>query len=381
MLNDTFDPDNNNFDLIRLVAALIVTFGHTYALANNEQDPISAFLSYGFSGTLSVWAFLFISGFLIARSEQRSSTTDFVIARFVRIYPAFFAVIILETFLIIPIFYEKSLHEYFQHWALPHLLNVLVWPQNPGVPNVFTALPHPVVNGSLWTIPLELSFYMTYLIAVAVARAFRAAHLLLLAASIIGEITLNVMGIGYDSPQPTALNGISIYQYVVYSSYFFAGVCAWHYREYIRISAGWTAVAFFAAFAARNTPIAPFVLKFALPYLLLVIGTSGRLGTIIYKRFGDFSYGIYLVSYPITNSVVALTGQRLSSLVVFLISLLPIFALAFASWHLIEKRGKKLRGWLRAQLQQLGASRQSRLAVATTDEGSKMVPSDAGPKA
>jgi hypothetical protein len=62
-LNARFNPRENNFDLIRIVAALVVLFAHSYALAQKEYDPLSSFLSYGFSGTLAVFAFLIISGF------------------------------------------------------------------------------------------------------------------------------------------------------------------------------------------------------------------------------------------------------------------------------------------------------------------------------
>src|SRR5690349_20850650 len=100
MLKDRFDPNRNNFDLIRLLAALAVAFAHTYSL-RGRVDPITKFLSYDYLGTISVWIFLVISGFLVARSEERQTTTSFVISRFLRIYPAFALVIAIETFVVI----------------------------------------------------------------------------------------------------------------------------------------------------------------------------------------------------------------------------------------------------------------------------------------
>lgn len=142
-----FNPKANNFDLLRILAALVVAFGHSYALANKQFDPLSAFLSYGFSGTLAVWSFLIISGFLIARSEEFNSLTSFIASRFLRIYPAFFTIVVFESLVVAPFFYEGSVSEYFQYWFLFHMHNALIWPQNPGIPNVFTNLPFPSLTG------------------------------------------------------------------------------------------------------------------------------------------------------------------------------------------------------------------------------------------
>jgi len=142
-LQSRFDPRANNFDLVRLIAALVVVYGHSYALAENKYDPLSTFLSYGLCGALAVWSFLVISGFLIARSEEGSGLSAFVAARFLRIYPAFLIIVLVESFIIAPIFYEGPKSEYFQHWLTYHLHNALIWPQDPWSPTSSPDCPIP----------------------------------------------------------------------------------------------------------------------------------------------------------------------------------------------------------------------------------------------
>jgi len=87
-LQNRFDAGSNNFDAIRLVAALLVLFGHAYALTGMPTDPISSLVALGFIGTLAVAVFFVLSGFLIARSVERSTLSSYLAARMLRIIPA-----------------------------------------------------------------------------------------------------------------------------------------------------------------------------------------------------------------------------------------------------------------------------------------------------
>ena len=337
-LEARFNPRRNNFDLIRLIAALVVVFAHSYALAQKEYDPLSSFLSYGFSGTLAVWAFLIISGFLVARSRENNDLTSFVLARFLRIYPGFVLVTVVETFVIAPIFYDGKIYYYFANFAGAHLHNLLLWPQDYYIPNVFNKLPFGAMNGSLWTIPLELSFYVVLVVLIFIAN-FKMPYLyaLVFFASLAGQVALFYLNSTYASSTLNLLNGISAFQFITYSSYFLVGVCAWKYRELIHMNLGGLVIAFSSMLAARNSYFAPLAVTFCLPYIILYIAVSGSFGTAMAQRIGDLSYGTYLFAYPITNCVVSLTKQRLPSLAVFLITCPVILSVAWLSWRFVEK--------------------------------------------
>ena len=56
------DRDRNNFDLIRLFAALAVIFGHSFYLfpTGGHAEPVTRLIEKNFSGTLAVGTFFLI---------------------------------------------------------------------------------------------------------------------------------------------------------------------------------------------------------------------------------------------------------------------------------------------------------------------------------
>ena len=115
-LEQAIRRENNNFDLVRLIAALAVIFGHSFYLfpTNGYKEPISIILKNDYSGSLAVYVFFFLSGIFITSSFDKSnSPVKFVIARAFRIWPALIVCILLTVFVIGPIFTNQSLANYF----------------------------------------------------------------------------------------------------------------------------------------------------------------------------------------------------------------------------------------------------------------------------
>jgi len=87
----------NNFDFIRLVAAIMVIFSHSWPLTegSNRYEPLAVFTHNQIDfGSLAVYMFFIISGFLIAMSYDRTRNLGrFVKARVLRIVPALLVVI------------------------------------------------------------------------------------------------------------------------------------------------------------------------------------------------------------------------------------------------------------------------------------------------
>lgn len=108
LLENILKKGNNNLDLFRLIAACMVIFGHAYALLPGYgADPIGKLLGFDYSGSLAVKIFFFISGMLVTSSLlQKRSISQYVSARFFRIWPALIVVLLITTFILGPFFYN-----------------------------------------------------------------------------------------------------------------------------------------------------------------------------------------------------------------------------------------------------------------------------------
>jgi peptidoglycan/LPS O-acetylase OafA/YrhL len=78
-------------------------------------------------------------------------------------------------------------------------------------------------------------------------------------------------------------------------------------------------------------------------YLALWLALNPRLPVIPAARFGDLSYGLYIYGWPVEQCVIYFSSGHFSGgaapwWVVFLIAAPVTAAVAFLSWHLIEKR-------------------------------------------
>jgi len=116
VLEDIFDRDRNSFDLIRLVAALAVIFGHSFYLlpTGGYREPVTQLIDKNFSGSLAVGVFFFLSGIFIPQSFVRSqSPVRYVMLRIGRIYPGAILCVLLLAFVVGPLVTTLSLRNYF----------------------------------------------------------------------------------------------------------------------------------------------------------------------------------------------------------------------------------------------------------------------------
>ena len=151
------EKHSNNFDAIRLILALSVMIFHSSVLFN------SSILGKFNIGSV-VQCFFIISGYLIFQSYERSkSLKDYVIKRAKRLFPGLWFCIFL-TCILGAFLTNLPLNEYFGKDLVKYLignsstLNFL----SPRLPGVFVDNPESgFVNGSLWTIKVELFFYIS----------------------------------------------------------------------------------------------------------------------------------------------------------------------------------------------------------------------------
>ena len=106
---------DNNFNLIRFLAASAVIVDHSFALVAHDQTADALIDVERLEiGRLAVDVFFIISGFLVTRSVMTQPTlVDYAVARFLRLFPALLVACIGIAFVLGPVVTSASLGEYF----------------------------------------------------------------------------------------------------------------------------------------------------------------------------------------------------------------------------------------------------------------------------
>ena len=145
----------NNFGLIRLLAALEVAIHHTL----KHFDLTDHWLFHSTSWLPGVPIFFFVSGFLISRSyENNSRIAEYSRNRALRIYPALVLCTILAVISAFATGYLSTQSFSPSHFAAWILGQVTVF-QFYG-PDFMRGFGSGALNGSLWTVTVELQFYV-----------------------------------------------------------------------------------------------------------------------------------------------------------------------------------------------------------------------------
>ncbi|MBK7117547.1 MAG: acyltransferase [Comamonadaceae bacterium] len=158
------DRRTNNFDLLRLLAAWFVLFSHCYPLSGQPvADPFVRHTGIDTLGGIGVSIFFVLSGYLVTNSLERSSSVySFARKRAFRIFPALAVLTVYCSYWLGPVLTTLPLETYLKHpQTVAYLWNVSAWKIQYALPGVFATNPVPVaVNGSLWSLPYEISCYL-----------------------------------------------------------------------------------------------------------------------------------------------------------------------------------------------------------------------------
>lgn len=117
-LSDILKKENNNLDIFRVFAAIMVIYGHAYAIvpSKDQRDPIGQLLGFDYSGSLAVKIFFFLSGLVVTNSLiEKKDIWQFIVSRFLRIWPALTAVFLSTALILGPILSTHSPSDYFSN--------------------------------------------------------------------------------------------------------------------------------------------------------------------------------------------------------------------------------------------------------------------------
>ncbi len=359
------------FDLLRLALALTIMASHCSSMSGTRgflsailQDllhliwPVSggislqhlgnaaagvhdnnneAIIGLGRPFTLShVPMFFALSGFLVMGSAFRTrSVLPFLALRVFRILPALFVEVTLSAVVLGAVFTSLPLSEYYSSlgfWAYFGNIFGFVHFFLPGVSFNGSIM----VNANLWTLPAEFYSYLFAAIAIASGLLFNKNALALIFVTSTAALLIANSLFGFQDTMSVLPASVQVY-------YFFVGAIFYIWRDRIPYSL-WLFVpavllTYFLMFSTRTVYIYPVLLTYITVFIGLTALPTHRLIT-----SGDYSYGIYLYGFPISQTIVASVPALQNNLFGLLLSSIVCTGLfAFMSWHLVEKRFLRLR--------------------------------------
>jgi peptidoglycan/LPS O-acetylase OafA/YrhL len=330
----------NNFDFLRLVFAMFVVITHSYFFCGIADSDFLSQLTHGQTtfSYIGVRGFFIISGYLIFLSMQRSSTwQSYYWKRFLRLFPGL-AVMLLLTVLLGIFVYNGSLKSY--------LLNKTMWtylPNNLSLYNlqfgISGVLNGSAINGSLWTIRYEFSLYVLISLLFFVRnRRMLPRHLLIVTFVVLMFVKFFLFKTpqswGYEIGNSNSLN-LALF-FISGSILAAVEVEKFKFKSLLLIVSG-VILALSSYFSLFS--ISQFIF---FPIIIILIGISStRYIHSLSNKFGDFSYGIYIYSYPLQKVLVhffILNYIQLTG-ITFILSI----ALGYLSWNLVEKRALRFK--------------------------------------
>ena len=260
-------------------------------------------------------------------------TSTFLANRFLRIFPALIvevslcAVVLGETLTTMPLAEYFTDHQFFRYMG--NMTGFITF----SLPGLFVGNPvRGIVNVNLWTLPAEFHCYLVTAVLMATGLIFRRSMFtaIFVIASIVGA-ALNTFG------DFAVVPGL-LPDYII-TYYFFVGVLFFHWRGNIPAKLWMFVVCSIFSYALLMSRHTVFIVPIVITYCMVFFGLVA-IPKLPIIRTGDYSYGIYLYGFPISQALVAafptvFIGHQY---LLLLCATVATFAFAAFSWHAVEKR-------------------------------------------
>lgn len=322
---------DNCFDFIRYFFTISIFIVHFYDLNDIKE-------TWFITGATGVRAFFIISGFLIFYSHiEKQNLKYYIEKRIRRILPPYVTVIILFT--IVGVFItELDLKEYiFNKDTYKYLIANLSFLNfiQPTLPGVFESNPIPAINGSLWTMKVEVMFYISVPFVFYLIKKYN---------KLLIMIVIFLLAIAYDYYFTMLYEQTNNNMYLLIRKqigsqiiYFYSGTFILLYFNY------------FTKHLKYLFPIAIIVYLFndinpllsniePLAFATILIGLAYNLKYLNFlRKYDNISYGMYLYHYPIIQTVIYYKIPQFNIYLAFLLAFVLTIIVSILSWKFIEK--------------------------------------------
>ncbi len=314
---------HNNWSLLRLSLALMVVFGHFKTLPG--VSPATGLFGYA---DFAVDAFFVVSGYLISSSyDKQPQLLGYGLRRLFRIYPLYLTVVLLQAVVMLVLL------------PGPLTLHLADAARYLGVNGIFAnfmqydiggllrPLHNPGINPSLWTLKIEVGFYLVLPIVWGMTRRWGIWALL---AIYCASTALAYWAHHYGTDSLAK-------QLPCQMRFFVVGIACYRYGDRLRIapSVTWGSVAVLFALCSWRSSL-PIMALYPIFIGLWVYLVALRLPALPLKF--DISFGVYLLHGPLIQFALLL-GLFADSLGFLVVLLVTVVGLAVIAEHAIERPG------------------------------------------
>ena len=314
---------DNNFDILRLILAVLVFFAHWNTLTSQDISNQLFHLS-GYA----VHMFFIVSGFLIFWSfDANQNKKHFYIKRFFRIFPLYAFLIILQTLFFIG-FSDGSTFEVIKYFiANIFFLNFLA----PSVGSTLSSLEVNAINGSLWTLKNEVVFYLIVPLLFMFYKKWGGYILLILySLSVVYMFAVDYLGIEkllVQFPAQVRLFMVGILLYILFDKFNKNNI-------YLLAIVSLILLIFLKDNTYFNYILYPFCIGFMMIFLVYFVKNI--------KVNFDFSYSLYILHFPVIQLALYFEINPTNPIISFVVLFAVILVLSYFSEKYIEKRFIKI---------------------------------------
>lgn len=333
---------DNNFNLIRFLAAFAVVVSHSTSIINGEDVVELLQLETGYSlGNLAVNVFFVVSGFLIAQSFVRSRDIfEYMTARVLRLLPGLIVAAFLTAFIIGPLVTSASMAEYYGDiatWTYVPFIGSLMMETSIELKGVFDTLPFAhELNTPLWTLRWEFLAYIGIgflgVLGILSSKIRFGIVFLLFVSLFIGVTQFSDLRISISAIDHAFRLGFC----------FLLGAAFYMYRSSIPIGIIPAIALWGLTYLVKDTVLYQLNLILAMGYstFWLAYIPSGIIRQ--YNKLGDVSYGVYIYGF-LLSQVIILVMPGLGTVTLVLVSIPFIIGAAALSYYLVEAPAMKQR--------------------------------------
>ena len=329
-LGDFTDIKSQNLNILKFFAACAVIASHSYPLSQGSK--CKDFLIYVSKGSLglgglAVAVFFISSGYLVSKSiEKKNNTYDYLKARIMRIIPPLaFTVII--TILVCGLFFSTfAFVDYlFNVKILKYCLNIFLIPVHE-LPGVFESnIYGNVVNGALWTLPIEFVCYVLLLVVYKMNLLNKKSYTILTPLVIISFVCINIINVPLFQVIKPYIQPIYI---------FYAGTFYYVYRDKIKINKNNFIISILIFVVLLFASLGNVATIFVFPYIILSFCFKQCSEKI--ARVGNISYGMYLCGFPIQQMIVSSFGGSMNIYLNMVISIVLSIIVGYCIYYVAE---------------------------------------------